>query len=167
MAETTDENLMRVSRLLDVLLDLDQDDLAADTLGRVETRESGAIGTHEPCLGHNVNVHLWGYCPACDGTGLVKSRNGEYDPYLVRGAGTAVDNPPVPDQARGAAPVAEPMKLTPVEAVVMKRWRLRYPLLHLSRLLARAPEKVLAGVDDRDPSALSWLASRMPHIPSV
>lgn len=164
MADTTDENLRRVSRLLDILEG--EDDLYGDAVGHTETRESGAVGTHEPCLGHSENVFRWGSCPACEGLLLVRSRTGEYDPYLPRSV-TAAETPPTPDAPRHAAPAEEPIRLTKVESLVFKRYRLRHATETISKLLRRAPVGVVIGAREREPGALSWLARRMPYLPSV
>lgn len=154
MAAITEENVRRVERLLDML--------GGDTyLGRTEPRESGPVGTHEPCLGHNENLVRWGYCPACNGEGFVRSRSGEYDLYLLAPYGKAVEAPPTPDPPHPSTPQSEPVRLTTVEREVARGLRTRVALDILRRLVARAPD-----IDDHR-LYLEWLVKRMRTIPRV
>ena len=67
MAVINDKVCANVEALLDMLFG---DDIG----GRVEVQESGALATHEACLGCNENRVLWGYCPECEDTGGVSYR---------------------------------------------------------------------------------------------
>ena len=160
MAEVSEEIVRRVEALVDLLL-------GDDVLGRMEPRESGPVGTHEPCLGHNENLARWGYCPACEGEGLVRSRSGEIDPYLLAPYGNAAEAPPTPDPPSPIAVTAEPIRMTEVERHVAKSLRVRHALDAIRRLLARAPDGIRAGVEVRDRATIEWLAKRMRHVPRV
>lgn len=154
MAVVNEENVRRVERLLDMLG-------GEDYLGRDEPRESGPVGTHEPCLGHNENLARWGYCPACDGEGFVRSRSGEYDLYLLAPYGKATDSPPTLDPPRPSAPQAEPVRLTPVERNVQRNLRVGVALRVIERLIARAP------AFESDRLFVEWIVKRMTWIPRV
>jgi hypothetical protein len=153
MAAVTEENVRRVEQLLDMLG-------GDDYLGRTEPRESGPVGTHEPCLGHNENLARWNYCPECNGEGLVRSRSGTIDPYLLAPYGVASESPPTPDQAH-AASATEPVKLTEVERHVSRNLRVRHALQVIANLQRRAP------VFDSYRLYVEWIVKRMHWIPRV
>lgn len=153
MAVVNEENVRRVERLLDMLG-------GEEYLGRTEPRESGPVGTHEPCLGHNENLARWGYCPACDGEGLIRSRSGTIDPYLLAPYGDASESPPATDPP-SATPTSEPVRLTPVERHVARSLRVGVALRVIERLIARAP------TFESDRLFVEWIVKRMRWIPRV
>lgn len=168
MAEVTEKNVRNMEELLFIFH-------GEDIGGRIETQESGALATHESCLGCNENRPRWGYCPACGDTGIVRSRSGDYDPYLVRYGreDKAIERTtlatyavPSPSPHR-PTPTGEHIPLTTVERSVAQRIYLWGHLRWLRRRLRTAPAFVREGALTIDRDAVEWLVKRARNIPDL
>jgi hypothetical protein len=171
MAVVTDEILRRVEVLLDIL---DGEEIGGRDEAHMYGALGGALATHVPCMGCRENRATWGYCPACEDTGLVTARSlstATHDPYLQAHSTvprtTLVKNAPPTPAPHREQPVGEHVPLSPVERQVSRSERVYWALVRIRKLLNRAPESVLVGVRERNTTALAWIARRMRFVPSV